>query len=281
MTRQHALIFPPAYSRRQRALRVWRRACCDVIMPTVLSIAAWCVQRTPHAWLCIVNGVGMTQHFFRFFLSLVTLTFDLWLDIRIRQDFCTMHLTAKFHRPIRLVIRTLSCRQTNTPTDWQTNRRRWKHPPRFVTLRRWVKIVGDYKYRSSSSVITLMMMVMMMMIRMWLKWWNCCWTTEPTRRYWLTDSRRCLLLSSPETTQSVATYFSCFNCVIISQAYRGWQLCFLYLATVINSYLHDCFFFFFPGMDHWSESSAIRRHQPPQRAVLSQVDCFIQCEVVG
>jgi len=27
--------------------------------------------------------------------------------------------------------------------------------------------------------------------------------------------------------------------------------------------------------------SAIRRHQPPQRAVLSQVDCFIQCEVVG
>jgi len=27
--------------------------------------------------------------------------------------------------------------------------------------------------------------------------------------------------------------------------------------------------------------SAIRRHQPPQRAVLGQVDCFVQCEVVG
>jgi len=27
--------------------------------------------------------------------------------------------------------------------------------------------------------------------------------------------------------------------------------------------------------------SAIFRHQPPQRAVLSQIDCFIQCEVVG
>jgi len=27
--------------------------------------------------------------------------------------------------------------------------------------------------------------------------------------------------------------------------------------------------------------SAIRRHQPPQRAVLSQVKCFVQCEVVG
>ena len=27
--------------------------------------------------------------------------------------------------------------------------------------------------------------------------------------------------------------------------------------------------------------SAICRHQPPQRTVLGQVDCFIQCEVVG
>jgi len=27
--------------------------------------------------------------------------------------------------------------------------------------------------------------------------------------------------------------------------------------------------------------SAICRHQPPQRAVLSQIDCFIQCEAVG
>jgi len=27
--------------------------------------------------------------------------------------------------------------------------------------------------------------------------------------------------------------------------------------------------------------STLRRHQPPQRAVLGQVDCFVQCEVVG
>ena len=27
--------------------------------------------------------------------------------------------------------------------------------------------------------------------------------------------------------------------------------------------------------------SAIRRHQPPQRTVLGQVECFVQCEVVG
>jgi len=27
--------------------------------------------------------------------------------------------------------------------------------------------------------------------------------------------------------------------------------------------------------------STIRRHQSPQTVVLSQVDCFVQCEVVG
>ena len=27
--------------------------------------------------------------------------------------------------------------------------------------------------------------------------------------------------------------------------------------------------------------SAIHRHQPPQSMVLGQVDCFVQCEVVG
>jgi len=27
--------------------------------------------------------------------------------------------------------------------------------------------------------------------------------------------------------------------------------------------------------------STIRRYQPPQRTVLSQIDCFVQCEVVG
>jgi len=27
--------------------------------------------------------------------------------------------------------------------------------------------------------------------------------------------------------------------------------------------------------------STIHRHQPPQKTVLSQVDCFIQCEVVS
>ena len=29
------------------------------------------------------------------------------------------------------------------------------------------------------------------------------------------------------------------------------------------------------------ERSVTRRHQPPQRTVLGQVDCFVQCEAVG
>jgi len=36
---------------------------------------------------------------------------------------------------------------------------------------------------------------------------------------------------------------------------------------------------------HWHASlvvcSTIHRQQPPQRAVLSQIECFIQCEAVG
>jgi len=44
-----------------------------------------------HALLCIVNGDDSAV--FRFFLSLVTLTFVL------RKDFCTVYLTAKFDNP--------------------------------------------------------------------------------------------------------------------------------------------------------------------------------------
>ena len=39
-----------------------------------------------------------------------------------------------------LLVRRLSCWQTNKRTHKQTNRRRWKHPTLFATLRRWLKI---------------------------------------------------------------------------------------------------------------------------------------------
>ena len=41
-TRQHALIFPASVA-------VLRHACCDVIKPTVSSVAACCVRPTAHA----------------------------------------------------------------------------------------------------------------------------------------------------------------------------------------------------------------------------------------
>jgi len=52
-----------------------------------------------------------------------------------------MHLTAKFRYPTfnhsEVIVRT------KKQTNWQThtNRRRSKHPPRFATLRRRVKIM--------------------------------------------------------------------------------------------------------------------------------------------
>jgi len=62
----------------------------------VSSAAACSVLRMAHALLCIVSGDDSAG--FCFFPS----DLDLWPLIpkfRLRRDFCTMHLTAKFHRP--------------------------------------------------------------------------------------------------------------------------------------------------------------------------------------
>jgi len=48
------------------------------------------------------------------------------------QDFCIVHLTAKFDHL------TFSRSEIIVRTNKQTNRHHWKHPPRFATLRRWV-----------------------------------------------------------------------------------------------------------------------------------------------
>jgi len=55
-----------------------------------------------------------------------------------------MHLTAKFHRP------TFNHSEVIVMTNKQTNRRRWKHPPRSAMLRRWVKTVS---YRSEDRTL--------------------------------------------------------------------------------------------------------------------------------
>ena len=79
----------------------------------VSSVAACCVRPTAHAVLCIVNGDDLAL--FRFFvhgdldLWPLTLTFELW------RDFCTMHLTAKFHHPTFSWSEVIV--QTNTQID--------------------------------------------------------------------------------------------------------------------------------------------------------------------
>jgi len=48
---------------------------------------------------------------------------------------------------------------------------------------------------------------------------------------------------------------------------------------------NQCIFFLLLLLLFWHAPlevrGTIRKHQPPQRAILSQVDCFVQCEVVG
>ena len=60
---------------------------------------------------------------------------------------------------------------------------------------------------------------------------------------------------------------------------RGVLLNVLYKWTIIIVIIVvQCIFFWHASL---GVRSAIRRHQPSQRAVLSQVDCFVQCMVVG
>jgi len=119
--------FPTGVARHPRAARQWYR---------LLLFAAFGLRRMPtiHCqWGRLIS--------FSLFLSMVTLTFDLWPQIRTRRDFCKMHLIAKFHRPTfnrsEVIVRTKKL------TNWQTNWRRWKHPPRFATLRRCVKALHN------------------------------------------------------------------------------------------------------------------------------------------
>ena len=104
----------------------WRRngVVCYCLLPT-----AYGARRTMHCQWGWVRG-------FSFF---VPGDLDLWfltLTFELGRDFCTMHLTTKFNHPT--FSRSAVIVRTNTLTNWQTNRRRWKHRPRFAMLRRWV-----------------------------------------------------------------------------------------------------------------------------------------------
>jgi len=60
-------------------------------------------------------------------------------EFELQQNFCTTHLTTKFHPP-SLIFQKLSCWQTNQ----QTIRCCWRHPPCFAMLCQWVNILISY-----------------------------------------------------------------------------------------------------------------------------------------
>jgi len=74
----------------------------------LMRAALW---HTAHALLCIVSGDDSAG-----FLSLVTLTVD--PQIQTQGDFCTMHLTGKFHhRTFNRLEVTVLTKQTDKQTD--------------------------------------------------------------------------------------------------------------------------------------------------------------------
>jgi len=125
-------------SRRQRVLPSPchpRLRCNGIVCCCAHRTALW---RTPYCAL----SIGTTQQFFLF----VPGDLDLWpltLTYEIGRDFCTIHLTAKFHRPMFNLWELRADKQTNKQTD----RHRWKYPPRSAMVRRWVNILDVCIYR--------------------------------------------------------------------------------------------------------------------------------------
>jgi len=86
-------------------------------------------------------------------------------------------------------------------------------------------------------------------------------------------------IARPNTTQTI---FCSRSIAVQRTAGRG-------LGSPSMGWVHRWtwlqFTFFFCFLLFWhaplGARSAIRRHQAPQRTVLGQVDCFVQCEVVG
>jgi len=98
----------------------------------VSSVAACCIWPSYSACPAVHCQWGWLSSISFFVLGL---TFDLQTFAR----FLYSVPTAKFDRP------TFSCLEvivrTSKQTHWQTNRRCWKHPPRFAALCQWLIIV--------------------------------------------------------------------------------------------------------------------------------------------
>jgi len=101
--------------------------CCPSVTPsshTMESSAAVCsVRTTAHTLPYHALSMGMTQQFFVF----VPGDLDLWPlapKFELGQDFCTMHLTAKFHHPTlnrsKVIVFTNKLTNKQTPLKAST-----------------------------------------------------------------------------------------------------------------------------------------------------------------
>jgi len=201
-------------------------ACTAVTLsPRLLrnGIVCCCVQRTAQWRMPYYVGllsIGMTQQFFPF----PWWPWPLTPKFEFERNFCTMHLTAKFHHPTfnrsesEVILRTKL-------TNFQTNRRHWiwKHPP----PRRWV----GPKYSQYITGVG----------DNWLSKLN--WTLEDRKCYtlwcrnsrWVTEwwNKRFSLPCSIHTSGSVST----------RRYQKFWLLCFKYKIynnskwtfTILNS----------------------------------------------
>ena len=89
------------------------------------------------AWLCLrFASWGTTQRNATFFGGCAPWWGAITRKFELGQDFCTVHLPSKFHHP--MFTRSGVTVLTNKHTNPQTNRRHWKHPSLFDTLRCWV-----------------------------------------------------------------------------------------------------------------------------------------------
>jgi len=125
---QHVLIFPQGRTANDRtALLIYWQICWHGPLPCPHLFIDFCVvsQQTDTFW-----GVGTHRW------GLWPPKFELWWD------FCTTHMTGKFHHPT--FNRSEFIVLTNKQTDKETNRCHWKHPPRSAMLHWWVIIMDVF-----------------------------------------------------------------------------------------------------------------------------------------
>ena len=95
-----------------------------------------------HAHICLLIFCVVSQQTDTFW-GVGTHRWGLWPPkFELWWDFCTTHMTGKFHHPT--FNRSEFIVLTNKQTDKETNRCHWKHPPCSAMLHWWVIIMDVF-----------------------------------------------------------------------------------------------------------------------------------------